>query len=57
MISFYLEIDPCYGYQCDHGGKCIEDPPGVPKCLCPVGTSGPHCDNCKLSWFLFCKCQ
>ncbi|KAL4238406.1 hypothetical protein ACF0H5_003115 [Mactra antiquata] len=36
--------DPCHGYNCQHGGRCIVEH-DQPKCICSPAYSGNHCGN------------
>ena len=36
-------VDACQNYNCQNEGKCIEKN-GAPKCKCPRGYHGDHCE-------------
>ena len=42
--NIVLNVDVCVDYQCNNGGNCVENN-GAPKCNCPVGFSGTHCEK------------
>ncbi len=41
---FVADIDHCVGVTCHNGGQC-EDGLLSYQCLCPVHTSGHHCET------------
>lgn len=43
-INFFGCLDACADYPCSNGGTCVENN-GTPKCNCPTGFVGNHCET------------